>query len=458
MADQLPTTSTSTDFHFIDRKGGRVLFYDANQYTKKRVGKNGESTWRCIHYKDKCKGILKIKGGSVLRKNNHICSSTLGDNIVAKSLDDLKKRVSTGSFPAVPTEYNKTVGSLKDAGINMIKKIPTFQNVQGALYRARNKSAGLNKINFKSVDEVKVPPQFQNFLMADYDCSGVRVLVFASEDARQKLQVLKSYYGDGTFKSCLKPFVQLHVIQGEINRSDGTDFIAPLVYALMNKMDTETYNILFSMIKSCIPHWEPFKFKTDFEKAAMKAVKSVFPHIELKGCFYHYSQAIWKKAKDFDLTKSKVTKRVVTLCGLLPLLPRDKISEGWCYIESDCPVNAKIDAFKNYMTSFWLENESFVNVWCVSEKKYRTNNNVEGWNNKLNKATKTKNPKIVQILKVLSEDANMYSVRIKQFETYCFSPIKNVKILEKNDWIRDVLNRLKNNEITVELCLEKLRI
>ena len=100
-------------------------------------------------------------------------------------MHECKARVSSGIFPAVPTEYNKTVASLSDAGLNIIKKIPKLCNVQSSLYRARNKSAGLEKINFRSVGDFILPPKFNNFLMADYDDFGTRILIFATEEAKK---------------------------------------------------------------------------------------------------------------------------------------------------------------------------------------------------------------------------------------------------------------------------------
>lgn len=58
------------------------------------------------------------------------------------------------------------------------------------------------------------------------------------------------------------------------------------------------------MIKSQIPEWTPTTFKSDFEKAAMNAISTVFRNIVIKGCYFHFSQAVWKKGKQLNLTNS----------------------------------------------------------------------------------------------------------------------------------------------------------
>ena len=47
------------------------------------------------------------------------------------------------------------------------------------------------------------------------------------------------------------------------------------------------------------------KYKTDYELAAMTAITSIFPNVNLKGCYYHYTKAVWEKAKNLEITKSK---------------------------------------------------------------------------------------------------------------------------------------------------------
>lgn len=128
--------------------------------------------------------IQLFQGATVYIKQEHSCSSSLEDNIIVKSVHECRKKVSEGIFPAVPSEFNKTVASLSDAGINMIKKIPRLSNVRTSFYRTRNKSAGIEKLRCKSVEEVTLPSKFNQFLMADYNEFDTRILIFATEEAK----------------------------------------------------------------------------------------------------------------------------------------------------------------------------------------------------------------------------------------------------------------------------------
>jgi hypothetical protein len=62
----------------------------------------------------------------------------------------------------------------------------------------------------------------------------------------------------------------------------------------------------------------------DFEKGAMNGIRAVYPGIQLKGCYYHWNRALWRKGKKLGL-KSKSDKRIIVLAAALPLLPPQNI-------------------------------------------------------------------------------------------------------------------------------------
>ena len=68
----------------------------------------------------------------------------------------------------------------------------------------------------------------------------------------------------------------------------------------------------------------------DFESGSKSAALSVFPTATWKGCFFHFTQCVWKKTVDFGLKTAhnvdpEVT-RLVRRCAVLPLIPLADVS------------------------------------------------------------------------------------------------------------------------------------
>lgn len=96
---------------------------------------------------------------------------------------------------------------------------------------------------------------------------------------------------DGNFKLVPRnlAFQQLYVIRGDID-----DTATTLVYALMERLDQQSYAELFeALIQECGGRGivlGPRKIHCDFELAVLNAISIAFPRATLVGCFYHLCQ------------------------------------------------------------------------------------------------------------------------------------------------------------------------
>lgn len=370
-------------------------------------------------------------------------------------MEDCKKIMISEEIPAIPTAFNATISKIKDTGLDKVIALPPYESKKSSLYRHRNRSLGVAKTVFDDVKNVTVPPKYEHFLLADYyhyeDDNNTRIILFCSQEARNKITNLKEFFGDGTFKSCPRLFNQIFTIHADEGSNNESTVISPLVYVLMTDRKKKSYEVLFRLIKSQIPDWNPSSFTCDFEEATMFAIKNIFPDINLHGCYYHYNKAVWKKGRTLGLTKSKILRRQVALSAVLPLLPENCIMEGWFYIADQSPDDSKSTQFRKYMLSWWLR-PNFIKTWCSFGIRHRTNNFVEGWHCKLNNAVGRQHPTIIKLLTVLYQDANLFSVKAKQ------SPKRRTQNSIQNDeFIMANQMKLVNGEITVGHCLEILR-
>ena len=81
-------------------------------------------------------------------------------------------------------------------------------------------------------------------------------------------------------------------------------FWIPVCYSLLPNKEEDTYLLFLLMLKTVIEEmglkFEVTKFILDYEVAMAKAVDKVFG-AALKGCFFHFSQAIWRYVQTHNM-------------------------------------------------------------------------------------------------------------------------------------------------------------
>lgn len=63
----------------------------------------------------------------------------------------------------------------------------------------------------------------------------------------------------------------------------------------MSRKTENAYTALFNKILNLEPEWQPQTIIIDFERAAMASIRTLFPNTVVRGCWFHSSQALWRK-------------------------------------------------------------------------------------------------------------------------------------------------------------------
>lgn len=66
----------------------------------------------------------------------------------------------------------------------------------------------------------------------------------------------------------------------------------------MSRKTEQAYKALFLYIKTIEPTWQPTTVMTDFERASINAIHTVFPTARVVGCWFHSSQSVWRKIQE----------------------------------------------------------------------------------------------------------------------------------------------------------------
>ena len=106
-----------------------------------------------------------------------------------------------------------------------------------------------------------------------------------------------AWYIDGTFKLCRQPFSQLLTVNAFVRNDDHVKQV-PLVFVVMSGRKKRDYRALLETVISLLlnePKVKKIVRILDFEKAMWSAIRQVMPNLELMGCSFHWTQALWRK-------------------------------------------------------------------------------------------------------------------------------------------------------------------
>jgi hypothetical protein len=121
-----------------------------------------------------------------------------------------------------------------------------------------------------------------------------KFLIFFSDRGREILIKAKNHHFDCTFKSCPKPYKQILTINACYQ---GNFFVCAFI--LLTEKTKEAYYASLCKIKELIEaNGTSMKIDVafcDFENALQQAIPMVFGELVLKGCWFHFNQAIMKR-------------------------------------------------------------------------------------------------------------------------------------------------------------------
>ena len=161
--------------------------------------------------------------------------------------------------------------------------------------------------------------------------------------------------------------------------------MTPVVYALLPGKSQFVSTIFFTLLKEHMSRlnlsFTPTRAFADFEVAIHNAIRQVIPGIIIKGCFFHFTQCVWKKAQTTGLqTLYRDNEEVSTLIrrvAALPLIPLDRIEYVWFQAledleDADIPYDTQ--SFTDYITEQWVEGDILVWNHFGTERPRTTNN------------------------------------------------------------------------------------
>ena len=203
----------------------------------------------------------------------------------------------------------------------------------------------------------------------------------------------------------------------------------PCAFVLLTGKKEQLYKQVISELKDAALNLklvlQPKVIMTDFELAAINAFSYHFPNCQLRGCYFHFAQCLWKRFINLGF-KQIYSENVEVETWFksfvaMPLVPLNKVDELFVHLHDNIPScienDPKAEEFCDYVTETWLENESYPkSMWNqFDEDGPRTNNHVEGYNLAMHKFLST-HPNIWKFIEKISQEEDKVDLRHQRFE------------------------------------------
>ena len=450
-------------------RGARALVYEGYKYQINRRGLDGRIFWRCSKSRT-CSGTLTTLNGEIIsnRADQHSHPADDSEISACKTLETIKTTIRESIDP-VPSIYQRSMIEIsarydRDA---IAAHFPSFPTIKSALYRIRRQRLpplpqSRSEVHFHG--EWARTYNGSQFLIAEQGGDEDKIIIFTTTDNMRYLSEVERIYMDGTFQTCPSLFYQIFTIHAF---KSGKQF--PLVYCLLPGKSRSIYlkalELLILKARQLGYNINPNEILTDFEIAIIQAIQLIFPSTTVKGCYFHFTQAINRKINTMGLQtlykQDAVMNQFIRKTAALAFIPADLVFFGWNMVKTMAPIRPEIHEFLNYFEDTWLVGQFPPVLWNVFNQDAhnpRTNNHVEGWHNKLKRIARKAHPNIYEIVTIFKQEQAFTEVSIAQLASGATLRKRANKSVQKDNRIQKLKEDFVANLITLGEYLQGLSL
>ncbi|KAL8624484.1 hypothetical protein ACOMHN_053027 [Nucella lapillus] len=378
--------------------------------------RRGVTHWRCTRRgKDfKCQAMVRQEGDVFSHGiHEHAHASDTGTATKAILVRDVKEQALVNPFQSAYT--------IAECLVTQVDRAPNQRPVDylgriGNRRRQQGRPKHPTDLEFDLAMD-HVPAEFE---MADITVGTRRHLLFFTQHQLDLLKTAHRWFVDAAFKVVKAPYTQLWSVH-TFARVDNKTTQLPLAFALMSGKRRRDYQAVLRALKGELRrlHGEDAFFSleaalADFEAAVWQAFRQEFPGVELRGCSFHWGQAVFRKELGMqqgfntDPALHHYCKQLLAL----PYLPWEKVDPTLQELEAEATIEAQRHLCA-YVRHTWLDNTLWhPSSWSAFYRFVRTNNDVEGWHRRLNSKAARGQLNLYLLLQLLSGEAALVSVNL----------------------------------------------
>ena len=156
----------------------------------------------------------------------------------------------------------------------------------------------------------------------------------------------------------------------------------------------------------------------DYEAALWSVLRRLFPGVRILGCAFHWTQALWRKIQEMGLqvpyTSDDATHKFLRKVMALPFLPPNEIPSAFERLRRSVSSQPLLQ-FLQYVADTWVYGSFWSpEDWSVYMEAVRTNNDIEGWHNRINRKANGKSQlPFYLLIGLLHQEARLTGIHIR---------------------------------------------
>lgn len=418
--------------YVLSEKGKPKLCYNNFLFIEDR-SVDTKVYWKCdLSRKYKCRARVTTVDGQVSSSNNdHNHNADAAKLEATKVMQRIREDAeNTRDSPQYILSQAST--HIREA---VAAKLPSVGNMKRTIRKVRERKQ-VAPANPSSREDLVLPNEFtkseagETFLLFDSGVIPNRILIFSTRSNITLLAQSQNWYADGTFKVVPTLFEQLYTIHGL------KDNVAiPLVFALLPNKTEQTYIKLLQEIKNVLPAGAgPRTIMTDFELAMINAVQQELPDTVHRGCFFHFSQCIFRHIQSNGLQReyeqNPQTALTLKMLPALAFVPTNDVVNAFDHLCDQNMFPPELRAVVDYFEDTWIGRPQrrgrqrrqplFAHtMWnCydgVRDGLPKTNNFIEGWHRGFQMQISADHPSIWKFISALKREQSLNELKIEQY-------------------------------------------
>ena len=192
------------------------------------------------------------------------------------------------------------------------------------------------------------------------------MVVFVSDKGLELLSKSVQWHVDRTFRAAPKNFYQLYTFHAWY-----MDEMRVCAFAFLTNKTAETYRRLLERMKTEATRLgfelRPEIIFSDFELAALNSFKQCFPGLIVRGCQFHFCQAIIRHVTTLGFKVRYSTdanfRHWVKSLAALSFVPADQAEQAWAMVKETRPRSS--DQLVAYMERTWFQGKSTCHSWSM---------------------------------------------------------------------------------------------